>query len=138
MSKMLVTIAFAAIFASSQASAQEGGGGWAQQDMTRQQAQQMADSLFQRFDLNHDGMVTRQEAEQARQKMGFGGEGAGRLLDRTFGAAQSLTLQQFEAQSLVHFDKQDLNHDGVVTSAERQQARAQRQAAKNGDQNGGQ
>ena len=26
-----------------------------QQDMTRAQAQQMADVMFQRFDLNHDG-----------------------------------------------------------------------------------
>ena len=38
-----------------------------QQDMTRQQAQQMADPMFQRFDANHDGVLTRQEAEQAGQ-----------------------------------------------------------------------
>lgn len=30
--------------------------------MTREQAQQMADSMFQQFDLNHDGVVTKQEA----------------------------------------------------------------------------
>jgi Ca2+-binding EF-hand superfamily protein len=93
-----------------------------QQDMTRQQAQQMADTMFQRFDLNHDGTVTREEAEQAASQ--FGGRGA-RMLDRVFGTAQSLTLQQFETQSLARFDTQDLNHDGTVTAAERQQAREQ-------------
>ena len=38
--------------------------------MTRAQAQQMADTMFQRFDLNHDGTVTRQEAEQAASQFG--------------------------------------------------------------------
>jgi len=38
-------------------------------------------------------------------------------------------LKQFEDQQLARFDRQDLNHDGVVTGAERQQARALRQAA---------
>ena len=41
--------------------------------MTRQQAQQMADQMFQRFDTNHDGVVTRKEAEQAASQFGGGG-----------------------------------------------------------------
>jgi hypothetical protein len=49
-----------------------------------------------------------------------------RMIDEAFGSAQSLTLQQFEAQALARFDAMDLNHDGVVTAAERQQARQQR------------
>jgi hypothetical protein len=44
-----------------------------------------------------------------------------------------VTLQQFEAQSLARFDAIDLNHDGTVTAAERQQARAQ-QGQPNGRQ----
>jgi len=137
MKKLLVTIALGAAIAATQAAAQDapppppgvapmtGGegrhhhGGWAQEDMTRAQAQQMADAMFQRFDLNHDGVVTRQEAEQARAQMGFGGERVEKMIDRAFGSAQSLTLQQFEAQSLARFDRDDLNHDGVVTAAER-------------------
>jgi hypothetical protein len=79
--------------------------------------------MFRRLDLNHDGVVTREEAEQAGQQFG-GGKRVGKLIDRTFGAAQSLTLQQFEAQALARFDRDDLNHDGTVTAAERQQARA--------------
>jgi hypothetical protein len=124
MKTLAIALALGAATVSTAALAQEGGG-FMQQDMTRAQAQQRADAMFQRFDTNHDGIVTRQEAEQAAAQ--FGGRGA-RMLDRVFGNAQSLTLQQFEAQSLARFDAQDLNHDGTVTAAERQQARAERHA----------
>ena len=125
MKTLLATIALGATVISIPAFAQHhhGGAGWNQEDMTRQQAQQMADSMFQRSDLNHDGVVTRKEAEQAGSQFGAG-ERAERMMDRLFGDAQSLTAQQAEAQALARFDSQDLNHDGVVTSAERQQARA--------------
>jgi Ca2+-binding EF-hand superfamily protein len=81
--------------------------------------------MFQRLDANHDGTVTRDEAQQMAAQSGGRG---GRMLDRVFGNAQSLTLQQFETQSLARFDAEDLNHDGTVTAAERQQLRAQRQS----------
>jgi Ca2+-binding EF-hand superfamily protein len=136
MNKILVTVALSAVIASTQAAAQDQHGGRYMQDMTRQQAQQMADGMFQRFDTNHDGVVTRAEAEQALSQFG-GGERAQRMLDRVFGGAQSVTLQQFEAQALARFDKQDLDHNGVVTAAERQQARAERRAER-GAQNPGQ
>jgi hypothetical protein len=48
------------------------------------------------------------------------------MIAQAFGDAQSVTLQQFEAKALARFDAQDLNHDGTVTAAERQQAREQR------------
>ncbi len=104
-------------------------GGW-MRDQTRAEAQQRADRIFQMLDANHDGIVTRAEAEQAASQFAArrgGGAGNGRmerLIDREFGTAQSLTLQQFETQALASFDALDLNHDGVVTAAERQQARA--------------
>lgn len=125
MKSLFVTIALGATMISTAAVAQDGG--WAMQDQTRAQAQQRADAMFQRFDTNHDGVVTRPEAEQAAQQFGAGGR-AEKMIDRVFGAAQSLTLQQFEAQALTRFDAMDLNHDGVVTVAERQQAREQRMA----------
>ena len=136
MKRLLVTIALGATIFSTQAVAQDvggpggggHGGGWAQRDQTRAQAQQMAEGMFQRFDLNHDGTVTRQEAEQARTQMGFGGDRVEKMIARTFGDAQSLTLQQFDAQALTRFDRDDLNHDGTVTAAERQQVRAQLKA----------
>jgi len=100
-------------------------GGW-QADMTRQKAQQLADRLFQQLDLNHDGALTRTEAEQARSAMGGGGDRAERMIARMFGDSQSVSQAQFEAQALERFDRQDLNHDGVVTAEERQQARQNR------------
>ena len=124
MRTLFVAIALGATIVGTQVAAQDRGG-FMQQDMTRAQAQQMADNIFQRLDANHDGVVTRQEAEQAAAQ--FGGRGE-RMIDRMFGDAQSLSLQQAEAQALARFDRDDLNHDGVVTSAERQQVRAQLKA----------
>jgi hypothetical protein len=134
MSKLLVTIALGAATVSSAAFAQDdqgGGRGRMMQDQTRAQAQQRADAMFQRFDVNHDGVVTIQEAQQVASQFG-GGDRIQRIIDRTFNGAQSLTLQQFEAQALARFDRDDLNHDGVVTAAERQQARAALKAARAG------
>ena len=131
MRKLLVGLAFGATIASTGAIAQQGSGdarGWAGRDMTRAEAKERADSMFQRLDVNHTGVVTKQQAEQAAQQMGFGGERAQKMIDRAFGTAQSLTLQQFEAQELARFDRDDLNHDGTVTAAERQQVRAELKA----------
>ena len=115
---------------------QGGHGGW-RADRSRQQAQQMADTMFQRFDINRDGVLTRDEAQQALSQAtnargGDAGEGdqaggrAQRMLGRMFGDAASVTLAQFEGQALARFDREDLNRDGVVTAAERQQARVNR------------
>ena len=125
MKRLLVTVALGAAMVSSVAFAQDeqGGRGRFMRDQTRAEAQQQADSMFQRFDLNHDGVVTLQEAQQVASQFG-GGERIQRMINRTFKGAQSLTLQQFEAQALARFDRDDLNHDGTVTAAERQQARA--------------
>jgi Ca2+-binding EF-hand superfamily protein len=138
MKKLLVTIALGASFVSAPALAQQGaGGGYMQRDQTRAEAQQRADMMFQVLDTNKKGVVTRAEAQQALTQFlaarGGDNEDRGasrmqRMLDSAFGTAQSLTLQQFETQALARFDAMDLNHDGVVTAAERQQARAQRQA----------
>ena len=125
MNRILGAIALGAAILSTPAVARKHDGGMDQ--MTRAQAQQMADSMFQRFDLNHDGVVTRQEADQIAAQ--FGGSGhAERMIDRLFGANQSMTLQQAEAVALARFDREDLNHDGVVTQEERQQARAMARA----------
>jgi Ca2+-binding EF-hand superfamily protein len=125
MNKILIPLAIAAVAVATPALAQMPQGGRMMQDMTRAQAQQMADTMFQRFDTNHDGTITRDEAQQAAAQ--FGGRGQ-KMIDRVFGTAQSLTLQQIEAQQLARFDRDDLNHDGTVTVAERQQVRAQLKA----------
>jgi hypothetical protein len=136
MNKFLVTVALSASLISAGAAAQQPAGGRAgmMRDQTRAEAQQRADMMFQMIDSNHDGTVTKAEAQQALaqfQAMRGGddsGRGAGRMqrmIDEAFGMAQSLTQAQFEAQALARFDAADLNHDGTVTAAEREQARAQ-------------
>jgi len=136
MRKLMVMIALGASVVAAPVLAQGSGGGFMQRDLTRQEAQQRSDMMFQMLDSNHDGVVTRAEAEQAAAQFASragdnGARGAARLqrmIEQAFGSSQSITLQQFEAQSLARFDAQDLNHDGVVTAAERQQARELRQA----------
>jgi Ca2+-binding EF-hand superfamily protein len=139
MKRLLVTIALGATVVSAPVLAQSqpqarGGGGFMQRDQTRQEAQQRTDMLFQMLDANHDGTVTRAEADQALAKFqaargddnnGRRGNRMQRMIEQAFATSQSLTLQQFEAQSLARFDAADLNHDGTVTAAERQQARGQ-------------
>lgn len=133
MKKLLVMAALGASLVSAPASAQapEGGGGFMQRDFTRQQAQQMADMMFQRLDANHDGTLTRAEADQGAAQFSSprGGGRIQRMIAQAFGNAQSITQQQFETQALSRFDAQDLNHDGTVTAAERQQVRDQRAQA---------
>jgi len=137
MKKFLVTIALGAAFVSAPALAQAAaGGGTIERDQTRAEAQQRADGMFQMLDANKDGTLTKAEAQTglaqfAAARGDQGGRGAGRIqrmIDGAFGAAQSLTKAQFEALVLARFDGMDLDHNGRVTAAERQQLRAQRQA----------
>lgn len=136
MKKLFLSAALGAAMIATPALAQGFSGG-GHHDQTRAEAKQRADMLFQMLDANHDGTVTRAEAEQAARQFAAsrgGGDNGGhegrieKLINREFGAAQSLTLAQFEAQALATFDAMDLNHDGVVTVAERQQVREMRQA----------
>lgn len=129
MKTMLATIALGATIISTQAFAQDGGR-WADRNETRQDAVQQADRMFDRFDFNHSGVITREQAEQLVQQYGAG-KRARRMIDRMFGDSQSLTRQQVEAEALARFDRDDLNHDGVITPAERAQAKAARSAGQN-------
>ena len=136
MKKFLVSIALGAAAIAVPALAQMPGGGFMQRDQTRAEAQRRADMMFQMMDTNKDGTVTRAEADQALAQFqsmrgdngGHGGGRMQRMIDEAFAGAPSLTLQQFEAQALARFDAADLNHDGVVTAAERQQSRGQQSA----------
>jgi len=102
-----------------------------QPDLTRAEALQRAESLFATFDVNHDGLFTRAEARSVGGKLlleraalhrdvapGIGGHTL-RYMERTFAHAQAVTLPQFEAAMLAHFDEMDVNHDGILTAAER-------------------
>ena len=135
MKTVLASLALGASILSSAASALAPAAGPTEQaNLTRQQALERADRLFQQLDLNHDGIVTRDEAMQAGQQLraeraatgrdvapGLGGHTA-RYLEHKFAGTQSVNQQQFEAAMLAHFDKMDTNHDGVLTPQERQLA----------------
>jgi Ca2+-binding EF-hand superfamily protein len=131
---MIIAIACSAAIFSTQANAQADA--MQQGNLTREQARQRADQLFQMFDVNHDGVVTRKEAHSVGKRLmmrrattgrdvapGIGGHTL-RFLEHTFTGVESVTQQQFEDALLAHFDQMDVNHDGVLTPAERQEGRA--------------
>ena len=132
MKTLLATIALGASVIAMPATAQEQSG---QRDMTRTDVQQRAIRMFQMLDANHDGNVTKVEADQAfaqfqaaRSEKAPRGTRTKQMIDQAFAASQSLTQAQFEAQALARFDAQDINKDGFVSAAERQQSRAPQQA----------
>jgi len=104
-------------------------------EITREQARERADELFDRFDLNHNGVVTRAEAQRVGVRLmlvraktgvdqtpGLGGHTL-RFLKHRFAGAEAVAKLEFEAAFLAHFDEMDANHDGILTAAERLQAR---------------
>jgi hypothetical protein len=104
--------------------------------ITRDGALGRADSLYGQLDLDHDGILTRSEALQAMAQLraerrvtgkdvapGIGGHTA-RFLERRFLGVQSITRQQFEQAMLAHFDAMDLDHDGILSTQEREQSRS--------------
>jgi Ca2+-binding EF-hand superfamily protein len=136
MKKLICAIAVIAAAAAAPALAQPAQTPSEQPDLTRNQALERADQLFDRFDLNHDGIVTRKEAQSLGRRLlmqraatgrdvapGIGGHTL-RFLEHTFAGMQSVTKRQFEEAMLAHFDQMDVNRDGVLTAAEREAGRA--------------
>jgi len=89
--------------------------------------------LFARADVNKDGVVTRAEfqamgsvikgrMEQAGMRGGF----AGKMFETADANRDGrVSLAEAQALALQHFDRADLNHDGIVMPQEREQARQQ-------------
>jgi hypothetical protein len=135
MKKLLGAIALIAVATAAPAAAQPLDSAAQQPDLTRNQALERAGQLFDRFDLNHDGVVTREEAERLGRKLmlqraatgrdpahGLGGHTL-RFLKHRFAGVEAVTKEQFEGAMLAHFDQMDANHDGILTAAEREGAR---------------
>jgi hypothetical protein len=135
MKRLLGVIALTAAAAAAPAFAQPADSAPPQPDLTRNQALERADQLFDRFDLNHDGVVTRDEAERLGRKLmlqraatgrdpahGLGGHTL-RFLKHRFAGVDAVTKQQFEDAMLEHFDGMDVNHDGILTATEREEAK---------------
>src|SRR5262245_21968737 len=106
--------------------------------ITREEAFQRADRLFEMLDVNHDGVLTRREAEMAgaalraeRAETGIDvapgiGAHTARYFEHRFAGARVITREQFEQAMLDHFDQLDRDHDGVLTAKERGEARSER------------
>ncbi len=116
-----------------------------------QRRAERSERAFGRLDANNDGNISRAEWDQARaqraQRMSDRraqagqGERAGRPQGmrgmrglrgmraahgaRMFGEQGYITQEQMRERALARFDRLDLNRDGTVTAAERQQAREQ-------------
>ena len=108
--------------------------------------------MFDRLDADHNGSITREEMSQARaqhqarrgERHGEHGRGPGGpgmrpsrsggpaarrrpacAAQRMFGEQGFVTREQFRERALARFDRADADHDGTLTAAERQAARAQ-------------
>ena len=133
MKTLLATIALGASVIAMPAVAQEQAE--PRHDMTRTEAKARAVRMFQVIDVNHDGNITKAEADQAFAQFqaarggerSRGGARTKQMIDQAFATGQSLTQAQFEAQAVARFDAQDTNKDGFVSAAERQQARGPQQ-----------
>jgi len=135
MKTVIAVTALGAAIAAAQPPAQSFAPTEQQPDLTREQALQRADARFDQFDVNRDGLVTREEASRVGRKLlllrastgrdvapGIGGHTL-RFLERRFAGLQAVTRQQFEDAFLAHFDQMDVDHDGILTAAEREHAR---------------
>lgn len=117
---ILVACAFTIAAAASPAVAQQAA---AAGGLTRDQVIAVAASTFDQLDLNHDGVVTRAEAEQARAALAKGPDSNGskkaeEFLDVVFAGGPQVDQEAFVAAAVARFDANDPNHDGVITFAE--------------------
>lgn len=89
-------------------------------------------AMFDRLDSDHNGSISRQEfarmgpggpAGPAGPRMGMGRGGGGAMLARMVGP-NGLTRDDLRARMLQRFDRLDADHDGRISPAEREQARA--------------
>ena len=100
-------------------------------NITRDEAVQRADRLFDALDANHDGFLTRREAMVTGMRLraerastgvdvapGIGGH-TERFFEHRFAGERTITRREFEMAMLDHLDRMDTNHDGVLTPVER-------------------
>jgi hypothetical protein len=99
--------------------------------ITRREAVARADRLFELLDMNHDGLLTKSEAEAEGAKLmavrfatgkdiapGIGGHTL-KFFKQALGGGPPVDRSLFERTMLAHFDAMDTDHDGILTAQER-------------------
>jgi len=132
--KALIPLAAAMILAAAPALAQPSAGSMIERlkeadangdgAITREEFLNYRAAQFDRLDRNHDGVLT---ADDRPRMAGFGGgQTRGSMLEQ-FDANQDGRVDKSEYVNgpTPLFDRIDANHDGVITAAELQAARAQ-------------
>lgn len=134
--KIFVAVSAAALSALALAQAPTGQHAPHQGDTNRDQASEHASHIFAKLDINRDGQLTRAEAQSAHEKMrsaGMGDHGqaqaqhAGKanrhqaMFERMFDGKGSISLAEFQAAAIAHFDRLDGDKNGIVTTREHQE-----------------
>ena len=92
--------------------------------ISRAEVEAQAAARFDQLDTNHDGSLTPEERRAAfAGRSGSGGVGGGR--GPRAGAGEPQDKAAFIAAQVARFERQDVNHDGKLTKAERDEFRAQ-------------
>ena len=135
--RMVIGAAIAALAFAGAASAQGGGGGRLMQmdtnhdgSITRAEAEASRAAMFQRLDADHDGFVTQAERDAARQARGQNSDRPapprGQMMNADTNNDGRISRQEFMAQPYRIFDVMDADHNGTITAAEIEAGRAAR------------
>lgn len=89
--------------------------------------QRRLDAEFTRLDTNHDGQLSKAEFMAAAPSLHPRNTPQQIIAAMDSNKDGKISLQEFEARPLANFERFDTNHDGTVTAAEMQAARAARQ-----------
>lgn len=96
--------------------------------VTRQEFDAVRGADFARLDANHDGQLTREEMRagfrQAGWRRGGRGHGGGMLARADANHDGAITRDEFLARPEQMFDRLDKDHNGTISAAELQQIRA--------------
>lgn len=89
--------------------------------------QRRLDAEFTRLDTNHDGQLSKSEFMASAPPLHPRNTPQQIIAAMDSNKDGKISVQEFEARPLASFEKLDTNHDGTVTAAEIQAARAARQ-----------
>lgn len=92
-----------------------------EQQIRRAAVRARMEAAFDKLDSNHDGNLTKAEfLAAAPQASGSSPDGAALLSQLDKNKDSKVSIDEYRAPMLSRFDRLDINHDGVLSPAERQ------------------